>query len=116
MQDPAQYVNGIDLAFDCAVRPGRAARIDPDYVVRVNHEVYFFSDGVARHRFLRGPLRWCGDLTDPVTLERFRPDRRSPRLEWSERPYYFSSTETRDTFLADPDMYSDPREGMAKAP
>ncbi len=114
MEDPAAFLNGIDARFDCIVRPGQTARIDDDHVAFVNHEVYFFADGVSRHRFQRHPLRWCGAVTDPVSLERFAPDPGSPRLEWAGRPYYFASEETRTTFVTDPDMYAKPRKSMTE--
>ncbi|MBZ0267847.1 hypothetical protein K8I85_06815 [bacterium] len=99
-------MNKDSLRVPCVVDPTRVARVESGAEVRLNWEVFFFCDDEARARFLADPLRWCGALTDPVTLERFVPDERSPRLEHAGSPYYFASADHRDAFASAPDRYT----------
>lgn len=89
--------------------PRSRAVIDSVHCVKINFEAYFVSTPEARRAFEARPLAYCGRLTDPVSLLRFTPTPRSPRLEWSGRPYYFSSDSTRALFASDPDSFSVPR-------
>jgi len=57
-------------------------------------------------KFQHDPLRYCGLLTDPVSHARFRPTRRSPRLDYSARPYYFMAESTFAAFKAMPDSFA----------
>lgn len=98
-------MNKDSLLVPCVVDPTRVARVEKGAEVRLNWEVFFFCDDEARARFLADPLRWCGALTDPVTLERFVPDATSPHLEYGGHPYYFASHPHRDAFAAEPDRY-----------
>jgi YHS domain-containing protein len=98
-------MNKDSLLVPCVVDPTRVARVESGSEERMNWEVFFFCDDDAHARFVADPLRWCGALTDPVTLERFVPDQRSPHLEHGGHPYYFASAEHRDAFAADPDHY-----------
>ena len=61
-------MNAEGLKVPCIVDPTRVARIESEFTVRLNWEVFFFCDGDALARFLLDPVRWCGALTDPVTL------------------------------------------------
>ncbi|GJM44303.1 MAG: hypothetical protein DHS20C21_11450 [Gemmatimonadota bacterium] len=99
----------------CPVRPSRPASIDPGLVSWVNHEAYFFSSKSAKKRFERRPTYWCGTITDPVSLERFRPSGDEPVTYYHGRPFYFASVESRDTFLADPESYRRARNRMTAA-
>ena len=74
-------------------------------MARVNHEIYFFYDLKSRATFLRDPLRYCGQLTDPVSLVRFQPARTSPRLDYAGRRWYFSGESTLSSFNAMPDSF-----------
>lgn len=94
------------------MHPGRAAIIDSLHVARVNHEIYFFSDLKSRRAFLRNPLPYCGELTDPVSLARFRPTTKSPHTKFAGRAWYFSGRSTRATFQAMPDSFVVRRRGM----
>jgi len=77
----------------------------------VGHDVFYFSGATERDRFRKDPLRYCRRLTDPVTLKRFTPSRKSPTLEWRGRPYYFANGATRATFASMPDSFA-VRKGM----
>ena len=93
------------LRVPCIVDPTRVARIESESAVRLNWELFFFCDDEARSRFVRDPLRWCGALTDPVTLRRFVPEATSPRAEHDGTVYYFTSVENRNVFTSKPAEY-----------
>ncbi len=99
-------MNQDSLRVPCIVDPTRIARIDGASAILMNWEVFFFCDEEARGRFVRDPLRWCGALTDPVTLQRFVPEDASPRLRHTERVYYFASVDSREAFASDPARYA----------
>jgi YHS domain-containing protein len=80
--------------------------LDPKLHARVNGEIYRFSRAETRDRFRRDPARWCGTLRDPVSGQRFTPDRRSPRFDVDGGPYYFVSDSTRSAFRGDPEHWA----------
>jgi len=88
------------------------AILDAAHRVLVNHEVYFFGSDAAKNAFVANPRKWCGKVTDPVTRERFHPKKSSPATTYSGRLYYFRSAESREAFLAMPEMYKDPTRTM----
>jgi YHS domain-containing protein len=92
----------------------RAATLDSTMRVFIGHDLFYFADGASRRRFAKHPLRYCTALTDPVTRTRFKPTRRSPRVEYEGRPYYFSSDSTRTAFQADPARFRFGRGGMVR--
>ena len=98
MQDPAGFMNALDLSVDCLVRKRRPAVIDEEHWARVNYEIYFFADGEGMRRFLDRPHKYCGIVTDPVSQERFRPVEDSPRIDRKGIPYYFLSDSTMAVF------------------
>jgi YHS domain-containing protein len=104
------------VKLDCAVTKGAPARIDGRSVARVNHEIYFFSTPSSLRSFRRDPLKWCGQVTDPVTLMRFRPGKRSPRTDWNDRPYFFASDSTLAVFRGAPETYAERPAGMLPKP
>ncbi len=81
-------------------------------LVFVNHEAYFLSSPATKMRFERRPWKYCGLVTDPVTLDRFRPTKKSPSCIYNGRPYYFATDETKVTFLDDPETYRAARNRM----
>ena len=111
MQDPETYLQRNHLTMTCPVRPDRPAVIDPALRVQVNHEIYYVSDAGAVKRFRKDPLRYCGTLTDAVSLLRFRPTKTSPRHEHGGRRWYFSADSTRARFAALPDSFAARRGG-----
>lgn len=108
MQDPVPYLNfqGIDML--CPVNVDRFALIDSNHAVRLNYEWFFCSSDEAFAAFEKDPIRYCGILTDPVTLQRFLPGDESPVIEHGGISYYFWNDSTRITFQMMPDMYAQP--------
>ena len=94
------------LVLTCPVKAGAPAPIDSTTRTWVNFELYYFSSSAARARFLERPERYVGMVTDPVSLSRFGPSRRSPRTEAKGRWWFFASDSTRAVFLADQDHRS----------
>ena len=73
--------------------------------MRLNYETFFFGDLWTRERFTSDAWRYCGYLTDPVSRERFRPAKSSPRTRYEDVTYYFQSEDNREIFQADPEIY-----------
>ena len=86
---------------------GRPASLDSTLRVRLNADLYYFADRATRARFLRAPLRWCGALTDPVSLRRFRPTAASPSARVAGRTWRFETAATRAQFLARPAAFEE---------
>lgn len=85
--------------------------------MQVNHDLFFVSREDYARKIKKNPLKYCKRLTDPVTREVFAPTKKSPRVDFEERAYFFSSDSTRAVFASNPSMYSYPPESMArKAP
>lgn len=97
-------------AFDAR----RAAVLDSSGRVFIGHDLFYFADAASRARFVRNPLRYCRQLTDPVTRRRFKPSSRSPRAEFGGRPYYFSSDSTCARFKAAPQQFQLGAGGMTR--
>jgi len=94
--------------FDTATN----ASLDAGHRVFVNYESFFFAGDAERRRFLDEPTRWCGWLTDPVTMARFLPDRNAPTTERDGRIFYFASDSTEAAFAAHPDSFAAPHTTM----
>lgn len=88
------------------VDPRFLGSLDGALRARVNGEIYRFARTATLERFRRDPVRWCGILRDPVTGVRFIPDRRSPRLEQPDGPYFFTGDSTLAIFRASPGRYA----------
>ena len=88
------------------VDPRSPGSLDTTLRARVNGEIYRFARAATLARFRRDPVRWCGVLRDPVSGARFFPDRRSPRLEYRDGPYFFGGDSTLATFQANPERYA----------
>lgn len=106
MKDPDSYMKIHRLQPRCAVYPDSDAVIDEAHREFVNYEIFYFSSKRARKMFSDDPLRYCGILTDPVSGVRFKPDKKSPTMEYGDRRYYFKSKITHKTFAASPDRYA----------
>lgn len=111
MKGPEPFLKALNIGVPCPVEKGRTAVVDSTMRVFVGHDVFYFSGARERELFRRDPLRYCRQLTDPITLKRFRPSRRSPHLQWRGRPYYFATDDTRTAFAAAPDSFAI-RKGM----
>lgn len=108
MQDPVLYLNVLDIDMRCAVNNDQMATIDSNHAVRLNYEWFFCSSDEAVVAFEKDPIRYCGVLTDPVSLQRFVPGDDSPRVDHEGTPYYFWNDSTRITFQMMPQMYAQP--------
>ena len=93
------------------VDPKRLGRLESQFHMRVNGEIYRFANDRTLARFRRDPRRWCGILRDPVSGTRFVPDRGSPRFDTPESPYYFASDSTCAAFRKAPERYAIHRNG-----
>ncbi len=112
MQGPERFLTDLHLSLPCAVIPGAPARLDADHRVFVNYETYYVSSPDSKASFLVQPHRYTGLLTDPVTLERFRPGESSPRRRHDGHLFYFASESTALEFDDTPVLYSTPRLAM----
>jgi len=108
VKDPARYLNELGITVPGAVDSTRTAVMDADHAIRINYETYFVADLDAKRLFLEDPLRYCGAVTDPVSKDRFRPTRSSPRFEYDGVPYYFLDTAHLARFAAAPDSFTAP--------
>jgi YHS domain-containing protein len=112
VQDPEIFLNDLGLSLSCAVESSRPAIIDASHRYAIGFETFFFSDSAAMQEFASDISRYCGTLTDPVSLERFRPSADSPRSTLRERIYLFASDSTKQIFDMMPDNYAWPQHHM----
>lgn len=108
MQNPEIFLNQLGVNLVCAMDPSKPAIIDATHRVSVGYETYFFADSSSMTKFLSDLSHYCGMLTDPVTLRRFRPNRQSPSTSYDDRMYFFSSDSTKQMFDMMSDMYAYP--------
>jgi hypothetical protein len=108
VQNPEVFLNQLGLNLACAMDPSRPAVLDSAHRAFIGFESYFFADRAAMEEFSADPLRYCGVLTDPVTLKRFRPRPESPTSIYHDRTYVFLSDSTRQIFDMMSDMYAHP--------
>ena len=109
MQDPEPYLRALNLTVPCVVYPKRKARIDSSLRRVIGHDIFYFSTGQAMRQFDRDPLRYVKRLSDPVTNDRFRVTRSSPKEEYRKRVYYFASPGEQGVFDGDREKYRDRR-------
>ncbi len=112
MQDPEIFLNDLGLTIPCAVDPSRMAVIDAAHRISIGFETFFCSDSAAMREFLTSISRYCGTLTDPVSLVRFHPGADAPRSTLRERLYLFASDSTKQLFDMMPDNYAWPQHHM----
>ena len=105
MQDPARYINELGVELTGCVDPSRSAIVDSNYLVMLGFESFFFADSANMSKFLDNIFRYCGGLTDPVSKERFLPNKNSPRSEFMGSTYLFASELSLGTFEEMPSMY-----------
>ena len=105
VQDVPAAVNRKGLSFQDYFDPARPAVLDARHCVRLNYEAWFFADDRSRDRFAADPLANCGLLTDPVSKQRFRPQRGAPLAHHGGVAFYFESDANRALFEQDPERY-----------
>lgn len=103
MQDPEPYLESQGIELTGAVDKTAPAMVGISHRRFVNWELFYFANDANAAAFDRDPLRYCGEVTDPVSRMRFRPSSNSPSERYKDRLFFFESNETRDTFLTMPD-------------
>lgn len=111
-QDPERYLKALNIEPPSLFQKGKKAILDSSLRYRIGFEIYYFSSRAEMDRFKKDPLSYCGVLTDPVTMARFRPTAKSPRIEYAQRLYYFASDSSRVAFLGKPEKHKDRRDGL----
>lgn len=112
MQDPELYLQQLGLSVPCVISPERHAVLDTLHRTMIGYETYFFADLEAKAVFEHSPEKYCGPLTDPVSLRHFNPRPDSPRLFHHDRLYIFATDSTREFFAMMPGMYQYPEHKM----
>lgn len=112
MQSPEIFLVDLGLAVPCVVDPERPALLDEKHRVFVNWETYYLSSDANLAKFRADPLKYVGTVTDPVTRERFRPDRSHARVDIEGRMIWFAKPELVARFQASPEAYLPPMIGM----
>ena len=116
VQGPEFFLNQLEITVPCVVDPERPARLDPEHRVFVNWETYYLCDDSALAAFRADPALFCGQVTNPVTRERFEPKPRAPRLEHGGRIFLFPDDDSAATFASMPDSFATPLVPMAMRP
>ena len=116
MKDPEVYLRQLGVKLPCPVHPEASAVLGADTRTWVNHEIYFFSSAEAKRAFEQRPLKYCGTLTDPVTLVRFTPSKAAPRFDYGGHPFFFTNAASLAAFKADPARYAVPTRTMPAMP
>jgi len=112
VQSPELFLNDLGISVKCVVDPAKDALLDEKHRVFVNWETYYLSSDAALAKFRADPLKYVGTVTDPVTRERFRPDRNHPKLVRDGRIIWFTKVENVERFRAGPEAYMPPMIGM----
>ena len=112
VQDPDRYLRALGITPPDLFHKGKPATVDSSLRYRIGFEIYYFSSRADMDQFKKDPLRYCGVLTDPVSMARFRPTAASPRTTHNQRLYYFAADSTRDVFLKNPSLHQDRRTGL----
>ena len=108
MQGPELWLKALEIEVPCVVDPDRMAQLDVEHRVFVNYEAYYLADADALATFRKGPWRYTGPVTDPVSRERFTPNGESPRRNHGGRLFYFATAGNARTFAATPDSFATP--------
>jgi YHS domain-containing protein len=106
VEDPERYLNELGVQVPDFFDSTRTAVLDYGTRSRVNYETFFFAEAKEKERFDAEPTRYVGLLVDPVNKIRFHPLAQSPRFDYNNRPFYFSSDSTRALFAATPDSFA----------
>ena len=112
VQDPERYLKALQITPPSLFPKGKKPILDSSLRYRIGFEIYYFSSRAEMDRFKKDPLRYCGELTDPVTMARFRPTASSPHIVYADRSYYFASDSSLAQFLGNPEQHKERRNGM----
>ena len=105
VEDPEPYLIELGVAVPDHMDSTRPAVLEFATRSRVNFETFFFADASEKQQFDADPTRYAGWLVDPVNKMRFQPTATSPRFDFNNRPFFFSSDSTRTAFAAMPDSF-----------
>jgi YHS domain-containing protein len=108
VQDAHLFLNAKGIELRDYLDDRRPARLDAMHGVRINYESYYFADLESRGSFLADPVRYCGQVTDPVTKKRFLPREGSPRTRHGEVLFFFQSWAGLERFELRPESYALP--------
>ncbi len=111
VQDPERYLRALKIEPPDLFHKDKKATVDSSLRYRIGFEIYYFSSRADMDRFKKQPLRYCGLLTDPIELTRFRPTAASPHTTFNQRLYYFAADSSLATFLKNPSFHKDRRTG-----
>jgi len=106
VEDPERYLNELGVTVPDFLDTTRSAVLEFATRSRVNYETFFFAEQAEKERFDADPTRYVGLLVDPVSKVRFHPSTNSPRFDYNNRPFFFSSDSTRAAFAATPDSFA----------
>jgi YHS domain-containing protein len=112
VQEPERYMNALKLEPPSVLPKGKKPILDSSLRYRIGFEVYYFANRAEMDLFKKDPLRYCGTLTDPITMARFHAHVKSPKVVYAERTYYFAADSCLTLFLANPEQHKDRRNGM----
>jgi YHS domain-containing protein len=113
VQDPERYLKERKVTLPSIFPKAKSPLVDSSLREKVNFEIYYFSSAAEKELFKKNTLKYCGQVTDPITLKRFRPTASSPKTVHGGRIYYFSADSTRARFLANPQLHQDRRTGTS---
>jgi len=105
VEDPEQYLIELGVTVPDLMDSTRKATLEFATRSRVNFETFFFAEVSEKQQFDANPTRYAGWLIDPVNKMRFKPSAESPRFDFNNRPFFFSSDSTRAAFAATPDSF-----------
>lgn len=102
-------MKALEIGVACVVDPDQPAVLDPAHRVFVNWETYYMSSAEALRTFRAAPWKYVGEVTDPVSGQRFAPNGGSPTAAHGGRRFYFPSAASAEAFAATPDSFVVPR-------
>jgi hypothetical protein len=105
VQGPESFLTQLGIELPGYMDSARPAIMDANYRISIGYESFIFSDSANLKKFESNLTKYCGVLTDPVTLKRFKPKRKSPKFTHNQRLFIFASDSTRQVFEKMPDMY-----------
>lgn len=116
MEDPSRYLTELGLTVASHLDSSSHAMLDSAHCIVMNYESFLFATYDEMNTFRANPTKYCGPLTDPVTLQRFIPATTSPHLVHDNHTYYFWSDSSRTMFEMMPEMYAQPHHKMRPKP
>lgn len=113
VQGPDPYMRQMRIHLPGIVDRTRDAVFDAAHRAFVNYEIYYFSSEEDLQKFVAAPYKYVGEVTDPVTRDRFRPTAGSPWRSYQGRLFYLESAQTATTFDTAPSDYGVLKPAMA---